>query len=690
MLVMLAVPVAGAMPTIGHTFYGEVTIDGAPAPDGTTVSAMIGATTYLTDTVQQVTQPGQYGWARTFMMSQDDPETFPDKEGGVQGDTVDFYVNGTYAASYTYFGDSAVPANYEYVTVLNLAITTGETHSLTVTSDGCCDITVGALGTVAAGQTQVFNVAIDANVLLTATASACCQFTGWEVDSVSVGGNPINVTMNSNHTAVATCVELGPYTLTTSANPPAGGSVAGGGSYSCGQQATLTATANPGYAFTGWSGDLGGAVNPATLLMNGNKSVTANFAGNTYSLTVTSDGCCDITVGGLGTVAAGQTQVFNVAAAAVVPLTATAPACCQFTGWEVDSVAVGGNPINVTMNSNHTAVATGVGLGPYTLTASASPPAGGSVTGGGSYNCGQQATLTATAASGYTFTGWSGDLGGTTNPATLLMNGNKSVTANFVSSGTTYSLTVSSSAGGSVIAPGEGVYSFTSGTSVPLLAAPDDCCEFVNWTGPVADPSNPATTVLVNANIAVSAVFSCPVAIMEIPLAAGWNTFSVPVAMHPCVDTWGEFISANDLDIAIAYSFNADSKTWTLVNAGTALKPLDGYYIKMASAGSAQVIANGDLTSPPVKNLKTGLNFVGVASLADVDVVSYLTTVYEVANGTGYTLVINPPVNIPNDWTNNVYLRGGVVVPTMKVGESYWVTMLNPGDLVGFTSTPLP
>jgi uncharacterized repeat protein (TIGR02543 family) len=392
----------------------------------------------------------------------------------------------------------------------------------------------------------------------------------------------------------------------------------------------------------------------------------------------------------LGTVLAGQTQVFTVTAAATVQLTATATACCQFTGWAVDTVAVGGNPINVTMNSNHTAVATCVELGPYTLTTSVNPTAGGSVTGGGSYNCGQQATLTATAASGYAFNGWTGALTGSTNPAMLLMNGNKSVTANFVPLGTNYSLTVSSTAGGSVIAPGEGVYSFASGTSVPLLAAPDDCCAFVNWTGPVADPNNPATTVLLNSNTAVSAVFSCPEAFMEIPLGAGWNTFSVPVALNPCTNTWGEIVSANNLDITIAYSYNADTKAWTLVNSGTAVAPLEGYYIKMASAGAVQVIPTAELTSPPVKNLKAGLNFVGVASMIDVDVASFLSTVYEVAGGTGYTLVINPPINTPNDWTNNIYLRGGVVAPTMKVGNAYWVTMLNPGDLVGFTSTPLP
>ena len=40
---------------------------------------------------------------------------------------------------------------------------------------------------------------------------------------------------------------------------------------------TLTATATSGFAFTGWSGDVTGSANPATLLMSANRAVTASF-----------------------------------------------------------------------------------------------------------------------------------------------------------------------------------------------------------------------------------------------------------------------------------------------------------------------------------------------------------------------------------------------------------------------------
>jgi uncharacterized repeat protein (TIGR02543 family) len=59
------------------------------------------------------------------------------------------------------------------------------------------------------------------------------------------------------------------------------------------------------------------------------------------------------------------------------------------------------------------------------------PATGGQISGAGSYTIGSNATLTATPASGYVFSGWSGNATGTSNPLTLLMNENKTVGAAF-------------------------------------------------------------------------------------------------------------------------------------------------------------------------------------------------------------------------------------------------------------------
>jgi len=69
------------------------------------------------------------------------------------------------------------------------------------------------------------------------------------------------------------------YNLTTAANPAAGGTVtpAGTTKYFEGKSVQVQAKANKGYIFTGWSGDLTGTTNPATITMDATKSVTANF-----------------------------------------------------------------------------------------------------------------------------------------------------------------------------------------------------------------------------------------------------------------------------------------------------------------------------------------------------------------------------------------------------------------------------
>ncbi|UCF12916.1 MAG: PKD domain-containing protein [Thermoplasmatales archaeon] len=53
-------------------------------------------------------------------------------------------------------------------------------------------------------------------------------------------------------------------------NPP-------GGSYPSGTVVTLTASPDPGWTFSHWSGDLSGSSNPETIIMDGNKSVTTHF-----------------------------------------------------------------------------------------------------------------------------------------------------------------------------------------------------------------------------------------------------------------------------------------------------------------------------------------------------------------------------------------------------------------------------
>jgi len=69
-----------------------------------------------------------------------------------------------------------------------------------------------------------------------------------------------------------------------------------------------------------------------------------------------------------------------------------------------------------------------------------------------------------------------------------------------------YDLTISSTEGGQVIISGEGTYD--EGTVVTLVAVPDECYEFVNWTGAtVADPNSATTTITMDGAKSVIANF---------------------------------------------------------------------------------------------------------------------------------------------------------------------------------------
>jgi len=118
---------------------------------------------------------------------------------------------------------------------------------------------------------------------------------------------------------------------------------------------------------------------------------------------------------------------------ATVQLTVTPNSGYTFNGWSGDATGTG-NPKTVVMDGNKTVTATFLKQTVYTLTVACDPTAGGSVVmnpSGGAYVAETAVTMTATANSGYTFTGWSGDATSTGNPKNIVIDGNKTVTATF-------------------------------------------------------------------------------------------------------------------------------------------------------------------------------------------------------------------------------------------------------------------
>jgi uncharacterized repeat protein (TIGR02543 family) len=117
------------------------------------------------------------------------------------------------------------------------------------------------------------------SAVLTATASLGWNFVGWSGDLVS-SANPLFVPITGNTTLTATFSQ-NTYLLNVS--------IVGAGhvsklpnqaSYPYGTVITLTATADPGWSFSGWSGDVINSSNPLTLTITSNTNIVANFITN--------------------------------------------------------------------------------------------------------------------------------------------------------------------------------------------------------------------------------------------------------------------------------------------------------------------------------------------------------------------------------------------------------------------------
>src|SRR5262249_57904029 len=171
--------------------------------------------------------------------------------------------------------------------------------------------------------------------------------------------------------------------------------------YLAGTPVVLTATADPGFVFTGWSGACSGSTPHFALTLDPAKSVTATFTAQ-YSLFVTTLGH--------GTVSASPTSsTWKYNAGTVVRLTAAPASDSLFSSW---SGACSGTAAtcDVTMDAAKSVTATFVlkqfqlGLipaGPGTI--AAQPSAANNI-----YNVGTVVALTATAATDAQCAGWAG------------------------------------------------------------------------------------------------------------------------------------------------------------------------------------------------------------------------------------------------------------------------------------------
>jgi uncharacterized repeat protein (TIGR02543 family) len=119
-------------------------------------------------------------------------------------------------------------------------------------------------------------------------------------------------------------------------------------SYFYGDVVTLTATADPGWTFVTWSGDVMGTEEVVTHTIEGDTVVTATFELIPYTLEVDIVGEGDVEV---------EPEQDSYAYGDVVTLTAIADPGWTFVGWSGPVISTD-NPLQLTMRGDTTITAT--------------------------------------------------------------------------------------------------------------------------------------------------------------------------------------------------------------------------------------------------------------------------------------------------------------------------------------------
>jgi prepilin-type N-terminal cleavage/methylation domain-containing protein len=192
-------------------------------------------------------------------------------------------------------------------------------------------------------------------------------------------------------------------------------------------------------------------------------------------------------VAGTGAAAAGCTISTNTsnphASGSVVLVTANPSTGWAFSSWS-DDLSGSTNPTTITMNSNKYVTATFTQIS-YNLITSVAGSGAISTNTSNPHASGSVILVNATPSTGWAFSSWSGDLSGSTNPTTITMNSDKSVTATFVS---TIYTTCNISNWGKTIWAWKRTWNHADGMTTLHPTSPVD---FLTWTSSRLPPYTP-------------------------------------------------------------------------------------------------------------------------------------------------------------------------------------------------------
>lgn len=237
-----------------------------------------------------------------------------------------------------------------------------------------------------------------------------------------------NVTIGDSDVTYYAIYKPKQVTISSTVSPANTGLVTGNRTVAYGTSVYLLPAPVANYHFTNWSNASTSATSPLIVKATSDATYTANFAIDTYSITITinnaSYGTMSMTYGGntYSTTSTSTTLTKSVNLGTSVTIKYTpADSACTFVQWaSAPSGTPTTFPFNVTVNSNVTYSMTAKRNTQYSICAyTATGDATGTTTVNGNTACsylneGSTARFEATPASGYTFVKWSD--GNTNNP----------------------------------------------------------------------------------------------------------------------------------------------------------------------------------------------------------------------------------------------------------------------------------
>ena len=295
--------------------------------------------------------------------------------------------------------------------------------------------------------------------------------------------------------------------LSVDINPRTGGDIQVNSTIPCsypsartftkGSTVTIVAQAADGYKFIGWDGDVSSSDNPISLEIDSATYITANFSNIIHTLSVQVNG------GGSTSLLAGS---YSYAEGEEVEIIANPDSGWRFDSWNGEVADPASAMTTVLVDSDKTVSAVFTPI-MHSLSievngnGTTSPEAGTC-----SHAEGTELDITATPKAGWQFDGWSGEVADpTSTTTTILIDTEKTVSASFSQIMHNFSIEVN---GDGATSPEAGSYSHAEGTMINITATPEDGWRFDGWSGEVTNPTSTTTTVLIDSDKTVSAVFS--------------------------------------------------------------------------------------------------------------------------------------------------------------------------------------